>query len=73
MPRVKRGVTASAKHKKVFEFTKAIEEEEKMSIELLPKVWIKHFNMHIAIEEIRKEIFEGYGFKGSMQAWESME
>ncbi len=35
MPRVKRGVTARAKHKKVFEFTKEkdIEVEEKMFIE----------------------------------------
>ena len=33
MPRVKRGVTARAKHKKVFEYTKVIEEEEKMSSE----------------------------------------
>ena len=33
MPRVKRGVTARAKHKKVFEFTKVIVGEEKMFIE----------------------------------------
>ena len=32
MPRVKRGVTARAKHKKVFEFTKGHRDVEKMYI-----------------------------------------
>jgi hypothetical protein len=38
-------------------------EEEKMSLELLLKVWIRHSSMRIETVEIKKEISEVFGYK----------
>jgi hypothetical protein len=47
--------------KKFLNLQKVIVAEEKMFIEWQHKVWIKLFNMLIAIEEIGRETLEGYG------------
>jgi phenylalanyl-tRNA synthetase alpha subunit len=42
---------------------KELSVEEKMYSELQLRVWIKHFNMLIEIEELKKEILEDSGFR----------
>ena len=71
MPRVKRGVTARAKHKKVFEFTKGHRGRRKNVYRVATQSMDKALNMLIVIEEIKREIFVDYGYKESTLAFVS--
>ena len=66
MARVKRGVTSHAKHKKVLKAVKGQWGRRKNTIESLGKPWKRDCNMHIEIEEIKKEILSHYGYRELM-------
>ena len=56
MARVKRGVTSHAKHKKVLKAVKGQWGRRKNTIRVARQAMEKLCNMHIEIEEIKKEI-----------------
>ena len=62
MPRVTKSLTAKAKHKKVLNLQKAIMVLEVDYSKLLSNQISSHFNMHLEIEKIEKEILDLFGF-----------
>ncbi len=65
MSRVKRGLTAHARHKKILDMAKAIEVVIKMYSELLLKKLKKVCNMLTVTEKQRKEVSALCGFNVS--------
>ena len=63
MARVKRGVTSRSKHKKVLKAVKGQWGRRKNTIRVARQAMEKPCNMHIEIEEIKKEISSHFGFK----------
>ena len=56
MPRTTKSVTARAKHKKVLSATRAIMALEVDCLEPLNNLILNHYNMHLEIERIRREL-----------------
>ena len=63
MARVKRGVTSKAKHKKVLKSVKGQWGRRKNTIRVARQAMKKLCNMHIEIEEIKKENSNLFGYK----------
>ena len=72
MPRVKRGVTARAKHKKVFEFTKGHRGRRKNVYRVATQSMDKALQYAYRDRRNKKEIFVVYGYKESMLVFVSM-
>ena len=66
MARVKRGVQARARHKKVIKQAKGYRGRSKMFLGLLQRRSKRDCNMLIGIEEQKKEILEVFGYKELM-------
>ena len=63
MPRVKRGVTSRAKHKKVLRAVKGQWGRRKNTIRVARQAMEKSMHTHIEIEEIKKETSNHFGYK----------
>ena len=72
MPRVKRGVTARAKHKKVFEFTKGHRGRRKNVYRVATQSMDKALQYAYRDRRNKKEISVDYGYKESMLEFVSM-
>ena len=71
MPRVKRGVTARAKHKKILSQAKGLEVEGRMFLELLNKLLLKLVNMPTEIDVEEKGILDLSGYQELMRLLEN--
>ena len=72
MPRVKRGVTARAKHKKVFEFTKGHRGRRKNVYRVATQSMDKALQYAYRDRRNKKEILEDSGSKELMRVLENM-
>ena len=69
MPRVKRGVTARAKHKKVFEFTKGHRGRRKNVYRVATQSMDKALQYAYRDRRNKKEIFVACGYKELMRVF----